>query len=165
MRPTDKATADSRSVQSFAITHPAQESLAALSLGSTSPTLLKQWCGFFYIPQEPDKWKCCETGSTVFRPYSRRLEILTVYRSHYKGITFCQFFNTGCWSCRGLHPQPSVRQIGDFSTETTRRQLKTVVLSSLCLLVSRRQIWTTKNSAAFLPSLTWHSSPNVLKRL
>ena len=99
-------------------------------LGSTSPPLLEQWCGFFYIPQEPDKWKCCETGSTVFRPYSRRLEILTVCRSHYKGITFCQFFNTGCWSCRGLHPQSPVRQIGDFSTETTRRQLKTVVLSS-----------------------------------
>ena len=130
MRPTDKATADSRSVQSFAITHPAQESLAAPSLGSTSPPLLEQWCGFFYIPQETDKWKCCETGYTVFRPYSRRLEILTVCRSNYKGITFCQFFNTGCWSCRGLHPQPSVRQIGDFSTEKTRRQLKTVVLSS-----------------------------------
>ena len=124
MRPTDKATADSRSVQSFAIsTHPVQESLAALRLGSMSPTLLKQWCGFFYIPQEPDI-KCCETGSTVFRPYSRRLEILTVCRSHYKGITFCQFFNPGCWSCRGLNPRPPVRQIGDFSTERTRRQLK-----------------------------------------
>ena len=114
MRPTDKATADSRSVQSFAITHSAQQSLAAPSLGSTSPPLLEQWCGFFYIPQEPDKWKCCETGSTVFRPYSRRLEILTVCRSHYKGITFCQFFNPGCWSCRGLNPRPPVRQIGDF---------------------------------------------------
>ena len=51
MRPTDKATADSRSVLSFAITQPAQESLAAPCLGSTFPPLLEQWCGFFYIPQ------------------------------------------------------------------------------------------------------------------
>ena len=25
--------------------------------------------GFFYVPQEPDKRKCCETGPVVFRPY------------------------------------------------------------------------------------------------
>ena len=56
--------------------------------GSTSPTLFEQWCGFFYVPQEPDKCKCCETGPTVFRPYPRRLESLTVCRCHYKGSTF-----------------------------------------------------------------------------
>ena len=27
-----------------------------------SPTLFEQWCGFFYVPQEPDKCKCCEMG-------------------------------------------------------------------------------------------------------
>ena len=47
---------------------------------STSPTLFEQWCGFFYVPQEPDKCKCCETGPTVFCPYPRRLESLTVCR-------------------------------------------------------------------------------------
>ena len=31
-------------------------------------TLFEQWCGFFYVPQESDKCKCCETGPTVFRP-------------------------------------------------------------------------------------------------
>ena len=36
--------------------------------GSLSPTLLRR-CGFFYVPQEPDKWKCCETRLTVFCPY------------------------------------------------------------------------------------------------
>ena len=56
--------------------------------GSTSPTLFEQWCGFFYVPQEPDKCKCCETGPTVFRPYPRRLESLTVCRCHYEGSTF-----------------------------------------------------------------------------
>ena len=39
--------------------------------GSTSPTLFQQWCGFFYVLQEPNKCKCCETGPTVFRPYPR----------------------------------------------------------------------------------------------
>ena len=34
--------------------------------GPTSPTLFEQWCGFFYIPQEPDKCKCWETEPTVF---------------------------------------------------------------------------------------------------
>ena len=38
------------------------------------PALFEQWCGFFYVPQEPDKWKCYETGPTGFRPYPRRLE-------------------------------------------------------------------------------------------
>ena len=32
--------------------------------GSTSPSLFEQWCRFFYVPQEPDRCKCCETGST-----------------------------------------------------------------------------------------------------
>ena len=46
------------------------------------------WCGFFYVPQEPDKCKSCETRPTVFPPYPRRLESLTVCRCHYKGSTF-----------------------------------------------------------------------------
>ena len=74
-------------VLSLQITHPAQERLTTPS-GSTSPTLSEQWCGFFYAPQEPDKWKCCETGPTVFRPYPRRLESLTICTCHYKGSTF-----------------------------------------------------------------------------
>ena len=44
----------------------------ATSPGSTSPTLLEQWCGFFYVPQEPDKCKCCVTGPTGFSSSSEK---------------------------------------------------------------------------------------------
>ena len=30
--------------------------------------------GSFYVPQERDNFKCCDTGPTVFRPYQRRLD-------------------------------------------------------------------------------------------
>ena len=73
-------------------THPTQDVNDVWRLtttpGSTSPSLFEQWYRFFYVPQEPDRCKCCETGSTVFRPYPRRLESLTVCRCHYKGSTF-----------------------------------------------------------------------------
>ena len=71
-------------------THPPQERAATL-LGSMSLTLLKQWCGFrFYVAlkEEPDKWKCFETEHTVFHPYPRRLEKITVCKGYYKGSTF-----------------------------------------------------------------------------
>ena len=72
---------------SLQITHPAQERLTTPP-GSTSPTIFEKWCWFFYVPQEPDKQKCCETGPTVFRPCPKRLESLTVCRCHCKGSTF-----------------------------------------------------------------------------
>ena len=55
--------------------------------GSESTTLFEQWCRFFYIPQERDECKCCETGPVVFHLYPRRLESLTACRCHYKRST------------------------------------------------------------------------------
>ena len=51
--------------------------------GSKSPSLLERWCGFFYVPQEQ-----ISVSATIFGPYPRRLESLTVCRCHYKGSTF-----------------------------------------------------------------------------
>ena len=81
--------------------------------GSTSPTLFEQWCGFFYVPQEPDKCKCCETGHRVFCPYPRRLESL---------LSSQLFKDPECWSGRGSNPWPAdVQQTGALPTEPTRR--------------------------------------------
>ena len=41
--------------------------------GSMPPTLYKQQYWFFYVPQESEQWKSCETGSTVFHPCLRGL--------------------------------------------------------------------------------------------
>ena len=42
-----------------------------------------QHFGFFNVPHQ-----YCETGPTVYRPYPRRLESLTIGRCDYKGSTF-----------------------------------------------------------------------------
>ena len=55
--------------------------------GSTTPTLYEQCVGSL-TSHSINIGKDCETGPTVFRPYPRRLESLTICRCHYKGSTF-----------------------------------------------------------------------------
>ena len=105
------------------ITHPGK---VGHTTGSASPTLFEQRRGFFYVPQEPDKWNCCEIGPTVFRPYWRRLESLTICRCHYKDIKTAlssQLFNDpDCWSRRALNPWPTSQQTSTLPTELPRRR-------------------------------------------
>ena len=43
-------------------------------------------------PTRTNQWKCFEMEPTIFRPYPRRLESLTICRCHYKGSTFFSVF-------------------------------------------------------------------------
>ena len=56
--------------------------------GSMPPTFYEQQCGFFYIPKKSEQWKSCDTGPTVFHPYLRSIENLTICRCHNKGSAF-----------------------------------------------------------------------------
>ena len=103
---------------SLQITHLSQERLATLP-AFTSPTLFEQWCGFFSILLEPDTWECCETRPTVFCPYPRRLESLTVCLCHYKGSTVFSVISvknlsvgpTGVWTRDPPLSRPKVSQL------------------------------------------------------
>ena len=44
------------------------------------PTLIRIVRGFFYVPQDYQHSRNCETGPSVYRPYPRRLESRTICR-------------------------------------------------------------------------------------
>ena len=60
---------------------------------------------------------------TVFRPYPRRLESLTICRCLITKAALSSrlFKDPECWSGRGLNPRPPARQTGALPTELTRR--------------------------------------------
>ena len=73
-------------------------------------------------PTRTIKWKCCETGPTVFCPYLTRLESLTICRCHdCKGSIFSsvQFKDPVCWSSQGLIPRPPTQQNSTLPPELT----------------------------------------------
>ena len=54
-----------------------QETLKwAIANSSFPPTLKEQHCGFFYVPQESEQWKNCETGPIegLFQLLTERLK-------------------------------------------------------------------------------------------
>ena len=76
----------------------------------------EQWCEFFYV-QQSGYCKCCETGPTVFRPYTRRL----ICRCH--ALSSQLFKDYGCWFGQGSSSRPPAQLTRALQTELTRRWL------------------------------------------
>ena len=117
--------------------------------GSTSPTLFEQWWGFFYVPQEPGKCKCCETGPTIFRPYPRRLESLTVCRCHYSRQELSQLSQPT--SDITLYQQ----SLANIQTVRSLNSVQTGYFCLVIIVIFRGWILTTicNKKLASLPSL------------
>ena len=105
----------------------------------------EQWRGFFYVPQELDKCKCCETWPTVFRPYPRGLEGLTVCRCHYKGTTFFSIIESPWVLVRpGFEPVTSRsadRRPPNWANQAAAN-LKTVLTHSLLEILPKNAFWS-----------------------
>ena len=56
--------------------------------GTSSPTLSDKCVGSLTSPANHKTLKIQETGPTIYSPYPRRLQCLTLYRYNYKGSTF-----------------------------------------------------------------------------
>ena len=89
----------------------------------TCPTLYEECVGSLTSHRFITCARACETGTTVYRPYPRRLESLIICRCHYKVALSSQLFkDPECWFGRGLNPRPPAQQAGALPTELTRRR-------------------------------------------
>ena len=92
--------------------------------GSTSPPLFEQWCGFFYVPREPDK--CTEVlwggtyGFSSLSEKTRKSNHLQMSLQRQHALSSQLFKDPECWSSRGSNPWPSAQQTGALPTEPTR---------------------------------------------
>ena len=84
--------------------------------GELCPYSFRQVCG---SPADHVTQKMQETGPTVYSPYPRRLECLTICRYNYKGSTFSSFiFKTlSVGPVWGSNPRPPAQQTGALPTE------------------------------------------------
>ena len=68
-----------------------------------SPYSFRILRGFFYVPQNYQHSRNCETGPPTYRPYPRRLESLTFADDITKAALSPQLFkDPECWSDRSL---------------------------------------------------------------
>ena len=68
--------------------HPPPICIRKTATAPGSPYSFRIVRGFFYVPQNYQHSRNCETGPPAYRPYPRRLESLTICRWYYKGSTF-----------------------------------------------------------------------------
>ena len=129
-----------------------------------SLTLLEQWCGFwFYVAlmEEPDKWKCFVKEHTVFHPYPRRLEKITVCKVITKAAPSSQLIkDPEHWSSWGFQQTTyhSADQQVSLPTNLTRwwfsvtvklkwvRWLNTVL--AVCVHMSFAKSWQEKGCSS-----------------
>ena len=96
--------------------------------GTMYPTLNEQ-CAGSLTSNRIYVCKGCEVGPSVYRPYPRRLESLTVFRCLTKAVLSPQLFkHPECWSGRAFNQfRPPARQTGAYLIKLTlRRQARSL---------------------------------------
>ena len=76
--------------------------------------------------------KDCETGPTIYHPYPRRLESLTITKA---ALSLQLFKDPECWSGRGLNPRPPAREPGALPTEPTGRRLIIIIIIIIIIIM------------------------------
>ena len=75
-------------------------------------------------------------GPTVYHPYPRRLESLTICRCYYKAALSPQLFkDPKCWSGRSLNPRPLAWQSDAQPTDPTSRRSNNTQYNAQCLTI------------------------------
>ena len=88
--------------------------------GSTSSTLFEQWCGFFYVPQEPDSVSAVRRdlrfSSLSEKNRKSNRSLMSLQRHHFL-LSYLKTLSVG--PGRGSIPWPPAQQTGALPTELT----------------------------------------------